>query len=94
MARKNPMATPASQGNSGASANMPANNVGTHATPLGSSHNSTFKSPGPNPRSITGPIGNANMPAHNKTGTRGSRKNMGTTHHGVGQVPGYLKGGN
>lgn len=89
--RKNPSVTPSSQG-SGAKANMPANNVGTHSANTGTTHKSTFTSAGPNPRNITGPIGSANMPAHNKTGTRGSRKNMGTTKHGVGQVPGYLKG--
>lgn len=84
----NPGASPASMPNHGG-ANMPANNVGTHATPLGTSHKSTFLTPGPASKSTSHPSGKPNMPAKNAPN---SSVPLGTTKHGVGQVPGYLRG--
>lgn len=98
--RKNPNVTPAKKagtvkmGDAKPDANMPANNSGTFPVKLGSGQPSKFgKSVGPGKaqqavkQSKTG--GTANMPAAN-----GSSKNvaLGTTKHGVGQVPGYLRG--
>lgn len=103
--RKNVNARPASQGNDVA-ANMPANNVGTHSTSLGSTHSSSFKKAAHNPRSIvgqgmdkpttpnvggdSGPVkGGSKMPTNNSTDKKVA---LGHTKHGVGEVPGYLRG--
>lgn len=82
------------KGDSKPDANMPANNHGTFPVSLGTTHNSKFgKGVGPSQaqsgssQSSTG--GKANMPANNVTD---KKVVLGHTKHGVGEVPGYLKG--
>ena len=100
---KNMNAKAVEQGNH-MGAKMPANNIGTHAAPLGTSHKSTFLTPGPVGASISGRqdgskttndgkvganSGKPNMPANNVTD---NAFKIGTTKHAVGSVPGYLRG--
>ena len=80
-------------GDSKADANMPANNHGTFPVKLGSGQNSKFGSGvngGAAQKGSTQPKtgGKANMPANNITNNGPA---LGTTKHGVGKVPGYLR---
>jgi hypothetical protein len=76
------------------SANMPANNVGTFPVSKGTTHSSKFGTgvkPATQQKGST-QVGKgsskANTPANNITDTK---LPLGTTKHGVGEVPGYLK---
>lgn len=96
--RANPYVTPSIKagtsavGDSKPDANMPANNHGTFPVKLGSGQSSKFGQgvgPGQAQKGAVQSAGvKANMPANNTT-----NKNvpLGTTHHGVGQSPSYLK---
>ena len=99
MAFKNSNTSPARQGGTPAKgvrkagANLPANNVGTFPVSLGSTHSSKF-GVGVGAKAAQGGLtqskgSKANMPANNKTD---KAVKLGTTKHGVGAVPGYLKG--
>lgn len=73
-------------------AQMPtANTPRGKSVPLGTTkgHSAILASSGANTANKKG--GRSNMPTHNKTN---SAPKMGTTKHGVGEVPGYLKGRN
>lgn len=91
--RNNSHATPAkasgtkATGNNKPFVNMPANNVGTFPVTMGNTHSSKFAK-----QTSTGGAkahGKANMPANNTTD---KKVVVGHTKHGVGEVPGYLKG--
>jgi hypothetical protein len=99
MAFKNKNATPAkaagtpSTGNAAPYAKLPANNNGTFPVKLGVGQNSNFgKNTGPASaqKSAQQPKGSAkaNLQTHNGPRTNVS---LGTTKHGVGEVPGYLQ---
>lgn len=82
------------KGESTPGVNMPSNNHGTFPVNLGAGQSSQFgKRTGPSTKtggvnqSSTG--GKANMAANNTTD---KAVVLGHTKHGVGQVPGYLKG--
>jgi hypothetical protein len=71
-------------------ANMPASNSGKASVPHGTRHSATSiaggKTSGADPKSGGS---KPNMPANNVTD---KKVNLGHTKHGVGEVPGYLKG--
>lgn len=104
---KNPDATAIDQGNH-MGAKMPANNIGTHAAPLGTSHKSTFLKPGPVGAGISGRQDGSKTTdtGKNSSTSNNGRPNMpannvtdskvvlGHTKHAVGTVPGYLRGSN
>ncbi|MEI7632139.1 MAG: hypothetical protein WCJ60_02350 [bacterium] len=100
MAFKNMNVTPTRKagtpkmGDSKADANMPANNQGTFPVKLGSAMNSKFGSGVNAGAAQKGAMqgstakNKANMSANNHTD---NVVKMGTTKHGVGSVPGYLR---
>jgi hypothetical protein len=80
-------------------ANMPAKNAPVRSVPLGTSHKSQFAKSGSVPskaangnlqpqRPAPATSGRPNLPSKNNTGTHVP---LGTTKHGVGQVPSYLR---
>lgn len=71
--------------------NMPAHNTGRANVPKGTRHGQPQVAPNNGPSSKNPSSGGSkpNMPAHNVKNTGVS---LGHTKHGVGQVPGYLKG--
>lgn len=98
MAFKNNNVTPAKQaqtprlGDAAPDAMMPANNTGTFPVKLGAGQKSKFaKNASKGVTAANQPTGSdkAKIPAHN-----GPRSNvqLGTTKHGTGSVPGYLRG--
>lgn len=79
------------KGNSAPYANMPANNSTNYPVKLGSGQSSKFAKSSGGGVSSSSQSGSAkgNLPTHNGPS---KKVNLGHTKHGVGQVPGYLKG--
>jgi len=89
------MAGTPKQGDSNADANMPANNFGTFPVKMGSGNSKFGVGVNVNKVAQKPAIQSAkgdyvNMPANNNTE---AGIPLGTTHHSVGTVPAYLRGG-